>query len=208
MATVSTLITPECTGSYLHLFKAVLGKNPKPTDKPSFNGVLLFTAAALETPEWKAMQAALIAACRERWGAAKADAMIREDSIRLPFRKDVTAKGYPAEFVRFINVKASEENPPQVVSRFKGPDGKPLPITDRKEIYAGCKLRVSLGVYAYGGLPGDTYSPGVAFGLRNVQKIGDGPRLDSRTDAGDDFTATDDAPATGGGGDDLAALMS
>lgn len=51
-----------------------------------------------------------------------------------------------------------------------------------EEIYPGCYCRATVTVYSY-----NNKGKGVALGLMNVQKVKDGERLDSRTDAGEDF---------------------
>jgi hypothetical protein len=56
------------------------------------------------------------------------------------------------------------------------------PITDESEFYPGCYARATVTAYAY-----DNVGKGVAFGLQNLQKVADGERLDSRTDAAEDF---------------------
>ena len=64
------------------------------------------------------------------------------------------------------------------------------PITNADDFYPGCYARATITAYAY-----DNKGKGVAFGLQNLQKLRDGDRLDSRTDASEDFGATpiDDA---------------
>lgn len=69
---------------------------------------------------------------------------------------------------------------PGVVDAGKNPIGKEHGNTD--EIYPGVWCRATITVYTY-----DNKGKGYALGLMNVQKIGDGPRLDSRTNAADDF---------------------
>lgn len=56
------------------------------------------------------------------------------------------------------------------------------PITNPDEFYPGVYARATITAYAY-----DNQGKGVAFGLQNLQKVKDGDRLDSRTDAADDF---------------------
>lgn len=51
------------------------------------------------------------------------------------------------------------------------------------EIYPGCYCRATVNVYSYDSGGGK----GVALGLMNVQKVRDGNRLDSRTNASEDF---------------------
>ena len=182
------MITPECTLAYTqHVFKPGLSKKPKAGEKPKHSVVALFTAEALASPEWQAIVAEVIACAREAFGA-KADTMIAEGAIKLPLRKDVVSKGYPEQFKGFLNLSSNEENPPAVVGR----DAKP--ITDKREIYSGCKARVSVRAYAYGG-PGTDYSPGVALGLGNIQKLGEGPRLDNKVSAEKEFGALEPLPA-------------
>lgn len=61
------------------------------------------------------------------------------------------------------------------------------PITNPDEFYPGCYARATITAYSY-----DNKGKGVAFGLQNLQKVADGERLDSRTDAAEDFEAVDD----------------
>lgn len=56
------------------------------------------------------------------------------------------------------------------------------PIVDSEDFYPGCYARATISAYAY-----DNVGKGVAFGLQNLKKVKDGDRLDSRTDAADDF---------------------
>jgi len=51
-----------------------------------------------------------------------------------------------------------------------------------EDFYPGCWCRATVTVYSY-----DNKGKGVAIGLMNIQKIKDGERLDSRTDAAEDF---------------------
>lgn len=62
-------------------------------------------------------------------------------------------------------------------------DRDSTPILDASDFYPGCYARATVSAYAYdqGG------GKGVALGLQNLQKIADGERLDSRTDASEDF---------------------
>lgn len=168
---MTSLITPECILDHPNLFKAKLPRNAKPGDKPKYNAVLLFTHEAMKAPEFAALQQAVLERAREEWGA-KAEEFIRTGARKTPFRKDVEARGYdPKEIGGFINTNATEDYPPQVVGR--AADGQLAVITDTREIYRGVRARVSLSCYAYdfNGVKG------ISFGLRNVLKVGDGPRL-------------------------------
>jgi hypothetical protein len=77
-------------------------------------------------------------------------------------------------------------NRPGVIDRDKTPIG---PEHNNEElIYPGCWCRATVSIWAYGG-PGSKSSKfkGVGIGLLNLQKLKDGPRLDNRVAAEDDF---------------------
>lgn len=101
----------------------------------------------------------------------------------------------------FFNATSSFE--PELVRA----DGKtPITKLDRKNLlYPGCYCRASIGAFGYnkdGGL-------GVAFGLYNVMFQKDGPRLDNRVEAAEDFRdyAVTDAPAPASSADDSLRAM-
>jgi hypothetical protein len=71
------------------------------------------------------------------------------------------------------------------VSIYADDSGKPASINDPKEIYPGAIVKASLRAYAYS-VNGNN---GVSFALGNLQKIKDGPRMDGRLSASDEFTA-------------------
>lgn len=192
---MASLLTPEGILVYPYLFKAKLSKDAKPDDKPKFSCRVLFTKEQTETPEYKAMVAACLASARDKWGS-DADTMIQDGSIRFPFRKDVSGKGYPPEIVVFINATAGEDQPPEVVAR----DGKTR-IKSPADLYSGVRGRVSVGCFAYI----RSGNKGVSFGLRNAQKLGDGPRLDNRKSASEEFGASPAGPEEPAG--DLSSMI-
>jgi hypothetical protein len=127
------------------------------------------------------LKKAALAAATEKFGA-KAEGLIRDGKLKMPFRNDGEEKGYPEGSV-FMNVKNKAK--PGIVGIYPGADGKPLPIDDPAQIYAGCKVRASLRAYAYD----VSGNKGVAFSLGNLQKMADGDRLDGRVRATDEFEA-------------------
>lgn len=171
---MSALITPKAILSYPALFE------PKPNKKGE-----LFYQCALVFPEGtdlSELKAAADAAGREKFGAKW-----NPKTFKTPFREDGEEKGYPAGSV-FFNAKSKSK--PGIVDRYAGADGKPRPIEDEAEVYAGAFVRASVRFYAY-----DTEgSRGVAVALNNLQKLGDGERLDGRMKAEDEFDATQSAP--------------
>lgn len=56
------------------------------------------------------------------------------------------------------------------------------------EIYPGCYCRATVTAYFY-----SNKGKGVALGINNLQKVKDGDRLDSRTDAAEDFEGAEDS---------------
>lgn len=63
------------------------------------------------------------------------------------------------------------------------------PVTDADAFYPGCYARATVTAYGY-----DNVGKGVAFGLNNLMFVRDGERLDSRTDAADDFADLGEEP--------------
>lgn len=174
------IITPKAIISYPHLFE------PRPTApgaEPVYSCALVFEAGT----DLSALKAEALRAAREKWGE-KADAMIAQGKVRLPFRTDGDEKGYPPGSI-FINARSKSQ--PGVVDRFAGPDGKPVRITSPELIYPGCYVRASVRAFAYD-VSGNR---GVSFALGNIQKLGDGPRLDGRKAAEDEFEALEQAPS-------------
>lgn len=206
---ITKVITSACTLSYPHLDK------PQPAQegqKAKYSGAFVFTPAQQSTTEGKAtiaaLQAAAIAAATDKFGAtwklpngtviSIADAM-REGVIASPFRKDALAKGYEDGSI-FLNAR-TEQQPGTVYSYKETGSEKPAKIPQEKirdELYAGAQVRVSLTAFGYN----TNGKKGVSFALNNVQKVGEGDRLDSRVKAEDEFTADlSQAPA------DLGSLI-
>lgn len=166
--------TPKAMLSYPHIFEPV--KDEK-SGQFQYSACLVFAPGADLTE----LRNVAKAVATEKW---KGDAvgMARDGQIRLPFRSDAVAKGYPEGSI-FINVKSTRK--PEVVGRYKGADGNPVALNDPDVVYPGCYVRASLRAFAY-----DTSgNKGVSFALCNVQKLEDGERLDGRRRAADDFDA-------------------
>ena len=176
------VITPEFRLSFPNLFKAVAAEEG---EEKKFSACLVFDKDA----DLTALKKAAIFAMREKFGD-KADDGIRSGKLNLPWRDDpddVAEKGY-AVGSTFMNVRTN--NKPQVVLNVKDPEtGRPQHLTDESDIYPGCYCRASIVAFGYS-VKGNR---GVSFALNNVQKLRDGDRLDSRTNAEDEFDAAMDA---------------
>lgn len=158
-----------------------------PKGKPKFSGTFIF----LPGSDISAMKKAAIAAAEVKWPGrvlALVEASKRNvaeggaPTFRMPFRTDVSSKGYPEGSV-FINAR-SERRPGLAYAT--GANGKPdlVPLDKITEVfYPGAIVRASLTFFAYD----REGNKGVAAGLNNVQKLADGERLDSRVSADEEF---------------------
>lgn len=171
---MTKVFTPQAVLSYPHLFEP---NTPPGATEAVYSCALVFEQGTDLTE----MKKAAVEAAKEKFGA-KAEALIRDGKLKLPFRTDAEDKGYPEGSI-FMNVKNKQK--PGIVSIYPGPDGKPTAITDPSQVYAGCKVRASLRAYAYD----VSGNKGVAFALGNLQKLADGDRLDGRKRAEDEFEA-------------------
>lgn len=172
------IITPLALLSYPHLKEPQAPQNG--IGKAKYSASLVFP----EGSDLTELQAAAEAVAEAKW-PGKAKAMFANGALRSPFRKDGVEKGYPAGSI-FMNVRT--EQAPGLVSKYAGPDGKPVLITGEditKEFYAGAKVKASVTAFAYD----SNGNKGVSFALANMQKLDDGPRLDGRKAAEDEFTA-------------------
>ena len=174
---MAKLITPPAILSYPFLFKPQ--KNDKGDD--IYSCVLVFCKGT----DMTALNNAAREAAREEWGD-KGEDFFRKQKHPI-FRTD-EEKGYPEGSI-FVRVKTKEK--PEIVGRYKGADGKPIAITDPAEIYAGCMVKASVNAAAY---DHPTTGKGVSFWLGNIQKVGEGTRLDGRRKAADEFDG-EEAPA-------------
>jgi hypothetical protein len=185
------IITQEVTLSFPHLDEPTVPANGK--GEPKYSASLLYPAGA----DMSAEQAAVIEVATEKFGA-NALQMMKQGKLVTPFRTDWESKGYP-EGTIFINVRSTSQ--PGLVYPHKDPKtGKPALIEQDKikeVLYAGAKVRASIVAFAYEYREGNAVmKKGISFGLNNLQKLEDGPRLDGRKAADDEFEATQElAPA-------------
>lgn len=125
---------------------------------------------------------------KERW---KAILELADEVSMERFKKKMSA--LPGNFKRAVrdggeksDLGGFEEGKPfaRLSSKMKPGliDQDRAEIMDKEEFYPGCYARATITCYAY-----DNVGKGVAFGLQNLQKVADGERLDSRTDALEDF---------------------
>lgn len=208
--------TPTGILSFPHFFTPQSFKNKDGTmSKPTYGGVIVWT------PDMKVDLASLKQVVQvagiEKFGAEAFKKLLKSGKLRSPFRnsdEDENSR-YPEGSV-YINAKSTEQ--PGLVGRYKDPaTGKAVRITDPEALYPGALVRFSVTAFGYDHMG----NKGISFGINNVQKMGDGPRLDSRVKAEDEFDAEDAAETdlsdmetasvegadADGDGEDLTALM-
>ena len=110
------------------------------------------------------------------------------DNFRKPFRKGEEKEhldGYGPGCVFF---SASSKQAPGVIDRNKA-------NVLEADFYPGCWARASISAFAY-----DNKGKGVAFGLHNLQKLGEGANFSGRVAAEEDFgdNVADVFPDAGG----------
>jgi len=112
------------------------------------------------------------------WGSkwlASFKSPLRDGDTERDLEKNPEYKGH-----YFINCNSGQK--PDVV------DAALNPILDKSEMYSGCFGRASVNFYPFS----KDGNKGIAAGLNNVQKLGDGERLGGGSRAADDFTAVEE----------------
>ena len=168
--------TPKFRVSFPNVFEA---KKNELNGQDEYSVMALFPKGANMIALQQEAERAVIA----KWGKDKSK---WPTNLRSPFRDQaekakrdsdgnlVLPAGHE-EGAIFMNLKTRQR--PHVV------DEKVQDIIDRNEFYAGCWAIASVNAYAYD----QKGNRGVAFGLGNIQKVGDGEPLGGRTRAEDDF---------------------
>lgn len=184
MSAATQAITPVGVASYPHVAKPQESMDGK--GNPKYSMTVIFD----KTADISALQAAAIAAAEDAY-PGKGEAMLKSGQLKTPFRTDCAAKNYKNCAV-FINVRT--EKKPGVVFGYKDPETKKAKLIPddqiEKEIYPGSKVRVSVNAFAYN----NSGNKGISFALNNVQKVGDGERIDGRASADDEFADLSAAP--------------
>lgn len=133
----------------------------KPGDEPKFKATFLI---AKDDPQVKAIEAAILATAKEKWGA-KAESIlksIRGNPNKFCFQ-DGDTKDYDG-YGGMMALSAGNKARPLLLDRDKTPlssvDGKP---------YAGCYVNASLEIFTY-----DNSGNGVSASLKGVQFVRDG----------------------------------
>lgn len=171
--TKTQVLTPEFRASFVSVFapKAVLGSNEQ-----KYSITMLFNKKDKKVMEGlEKMKAAVKAVLVDKFGPDQAK---WPKNLRLPFRKG-EEKDYEGYGPDVVFVTASSKIKPGLV------DHNVQPILDQNEFYSGCYARATLSAYYYD----KAGNKGVAFGLRNIQKIKDGEPFSGKNKPENDFDA-------------------
>lgn len=181
---VARFLTPVFRVSYPHLFKPTAMKDA-PNAVPKYSVAALWTPSKFTDREkqlWSAILKALDAESMRAFKCSYKDLPKKKPNAKRGIRNGLEregAEGY-GEGVRFANLTSLAK--PGVIDAKTGDDIGP-DYGNAEEIYPGCYCQATVTVYSYNKGGGT----GLALGLGNVRKIKDGPRLDNRVSAQDDF---------------------
>jgi len=183
------LLTPKFRANYPNVLTAKLNDL---NGKEEFSVQALFEKGA----DLSKLKAAAHAAAIEKWGKNKIP-----KTFRSPFRdqadkstqddsgNEILPPGHEVGGI-FMNLKSIK--PIGVI------DGNKKRITEPSDVYSGCYMRAAVAAYAYD-FKGNA---GVAFGLRALQKVGEGEPLGGFVKAEECFEAVEGYTSdTDSGGD-------
>src|ERR1035437_1931754 len=171
------LLTPKFRVSFPQVFEKASFKDGSP--RFSLTGLFYpkeFTPA--DAAKWAAIKAKLGEVCKEFF--KKDIKTMKEDrSFKIPFHKgnEKTYQGYGDPDMVYFSM-ANSMNRPQII----GLNGNLITAENKEEFYPGCWARASVSPYAF-----DHIGKGLAVGLVNLKKLGEGDRFDGFTSAEGDF---------------------
>jgi hypothetical protein len=179
------VMTPKARLSFANLFRPRVSRFD--ATKSNYSCVLVFEPGtdltALKSLVWRAAV--------EAFGESRA----RDTSAtQYPFKAlradDPKIPGFPDGSVA---INCQSQFPPGLCDQSR------QPVIDPNTIYSGCYVHATVNAFAWE----RAGKRGVSFGLGNMQKIADGPRLDNRRTIEQDFQPLPGAAAgpVGGGSD-------
>lgn len=184
------LLTPRFRVSFPQVFHK---KAFKEGDAGRYSLTALFEPASFsdgDKVKWQALLQVCDAVARKEWKKSYKEAK-EAGGYTLPFHKgDSSGKWGRSEGTVYCTLAAVIRKP-GIVDK----DGVTKLLEEDDAFYAGCYARASCNPYVPKG-----WRKTMAIGLNNLQKLGDGERLDSFSSAEDDFGSD---PAEYGDGDGL-----
>ncbi len=181
MTEIKRYMTPVFRASFPNVREAregMTGDDGK-KGKPKYGISAIWTPSKFsesEKKQWRTLRQAINAICLERFKKGEKDLPANyKHGLRDGAEKE-ELEGYGAG-TKFANLTTMQR--PGVVRA----DRTPISIEEMDdEVYPGCYMRATVTIYTY-----NNKGKGYAIGLMNLQKVKDGPRLDSRVNAEQDF---------------------
>ena len=180
----SRVTTPPFRVSWAQVFEPKT-KIKEKTGEKYF--VYSLTALFPKTADLSGMKAIAAAAMTVKFGADQT----KWPKLKNKLFRDGSEKDYDGYGPDVVFCTISSKYKPGIVDAHPGPDGKLVAITDPNEFYSGCWARATVTAYYYE----TSGNNGVAFGMRNLQKIKDDERFGGGVSAENDFDAI---PTPGG----------
>ncbi len=165
-------------------FPEVFEKKGYDGSDPKYSVVMLFYPDKMTDPEKKrfvAMKAMLDEACREKFSGKSLSEMKKSPAFKRGLRLGEEKPDLDGYGEGCVFATASSKQQPGIIDLGRDP------IIRAEDFYPGCWARATLTAYGY-----DNKSKGVAFGLQNIQKLGDDDSFSGRTAAEDDFDKDED----------------
>lgn len=185
------VLTPRFRASYANVWEP---QKANESAVPKYSIVMLFDKSEDLSELKKLAEKTMV----DFFTAEKAQTLLKAGKMRSPFRDGDVEKSDKDGYKNAIFVSASSvTRKPGIVGTKAGPDGKPEAILSEAEFYSGCYARATVTCYGYD----KNGNQGVAFGLRNIQKLADGEHFGGGKAAEDSFDAIggeepEDAAAT------------
>jgi len=177
-------VTPPFRVSFPSIFEA----SSYQCGDPKYSVAMLFYPDKFSEADkraWQAMQAIADAASKDKFKKLIKDL---PGNFKRPLRDGAEKAHLDGYGEGMMFGTASSKQRPGLVDRNK------QPILTEEEFYPGCWARATVTAYPY-----DNVGKGVAFGLHNLQKLGDDENFTGRMAAEDDFD--DDADTVWQGAD-------
>lgn len=165
------VITGKVRFSYVNIFKS---RSFQPGQEEKFSICLLIPKKDKKTiADIKAaIQAAVNQGVSDKWNGKK------PANLKLPLRDGDEERADGAEYMDMFFLNANSNQKPGVIDMYKNE------ILDPTEVYSGCWGRASINFFPFN----SNGNKGIAVGLNNIQKLGDGEPLGgARASAEDDF---------------------
>jgi len=178
------IITPPFRVS----FPSVFEPSSYQGGEPKYSVVMLFYPDKFNEADKKAFAALKAVADVAAMEKFKKPVKDFSDNMRKPIRRGEEKAHLEGYGEGCVFATASSKQRPGLIDKTK------QEILDKDAFYPGCWARATVTAFAY-----DNKGKGVAFGLHNIQKLGDGENFTGRVAADEDFG--DDASVVWGGDD-------